>query len=62
MNKYIAKDFERLDNIVFKHYGSLENFKEVLEINTHLEAILKAGDIVFLPIVKAKEIKQNKLW
>ncbi|CUU82909.1 tail protein X [Campylobacter hyointestinalis] len=60
---YIAKDKERLDSIVYKHYGTLENFTEILAFNSHLNSVLKAGDRVFLPEIKAKVTKKEKtLW
>ncbi|MBE3607053.1 tail protein X [Campylobacter sp. RM13119] len=64
MNKiYIAKDGERLDTIVYKHYGTLENFSEILAFNSHLNAVLKAGDRVKMPEIKAKATKKEKtLW
>lgn len=62
MTKYVAKDGDRLDSIVYKHYGSLEYFSQVLSVNFGLSVILKAGDIVILPEFTTKEPKQNKLW
>ncbi|PPB51490.1 tail protein X [Campylobacter hyointestinalis] len=60
---YIANDGERLDTIVYKHYGTLENFAEILAFNSHLNAILKVGDKVFLPEIKTKTAKkENTLW
>lgn len=62
MTKYIAKDSERLDIIVYNHYGSLEYFEQVLSVNFGLGVTLKAGDTVILPEFKPKVTKQNKLW
>ncbi|RXJ80820.1 phage tail protein [Aliarcobacter skirrowii] len=60
---YIAKDNERLDSIVYKHYKTLEVFETVLSFNTHLNPILKAGDKVFLPDIKVeKNPKEQSLW
>ncbi|CUU82500.1 tail protein X [Campylobacter hyointestinalis] len=60
---YIVSDGERLDAIIYKHYGTLENFAEILAFNSHLNSVLKAGDRVFLPEIKVKEIKSEKtLW
>lgn len=60
---YIASDAERLDAIIYKHYGTLENFAEILAFNSYLNSVLKAGDRVFLPEIKVKEIKSEKtLW
>nr|DAX24684.1 MAG TPA: tail protein [Caudoviricetes sp.] len=60
---YKAKDNERLDTIVFKHYGHLRFFEQVLAVNTKLKPILKAGDTVILPEFKeVKSKEQAKLW
>ncbi|MGH1600825.1 tail protein X [Campylobacter majalis] len=60
---YIASDNERLDTIIYKHYGNLENFAEILAFNSHLNAILRAGDKVFLPDIKENVVKKEKtLW
>ncbi|MBE2985466.1 tail protein X [Campylobacter sp. RM9344] len=60
---YIAKDGERLDIIVYKHYGTLKNFTEILAFNSRLNSILKAGDKVFLPEIKENVVKKEKtLW
>ncbi|WP_249290726.1 tail protein X [Campylobacter curvus] len=59
----VAKDNERLDTIVFKHYGHLRFFEQVLAINPKLKPILKAGDTVILPEFKeVKSKEQAKLW
>lgn len=60
--KIVAKDGDRLDNIVYNHYGSLEYFSQVLSVNFGLSVILKAGDIVILPEFTKTALKQNKLW
>ncbi|MBE3022950.1 tail protein X [Campylobacter sp. 7477a] len=64
MNKiYIAKDNERLDTIVYKYYGTLANFTEILAFNSGLNTILKAGEKVFLPEIKTEVVKREKtLW
>ncbi|PSM51375.1 phage tail protein X family protein [Campylobacter blaseri] len=61
---YKAKENERLDSIVYRHYGGLKHFELVLEINAKLGVKLKAGDRVILPEIKEKEeIKELKsLW
>lgn len=61
---YKAKDGERLDQIVYKHYGHLRYFESVLELNPKLEIILKAGDSVVLPEFSEEKIpqKQAALW
>lgn len=63
MRKYIAKDDDRLDTIVYKYYGTLDVFAEVLSVNSHLDAILNAGDIVYLPEITIQaDNKANALW
>lgn len=62
MQKYTAKDGDRLDSIVYEHYGTLDCFSEVLAFNTKLNEILKAGDVVLLPQVKIKEKRLKSLW
>ncbi|MDR2342793.1 MAG: tail protein X [Campylobacteraceae bacterium] len=60
MIRYIASKGERLDTIVYKHYGTLEVFAQVLKLNARLKPILDDKDIVYLPDIKielSKEIK-----
>lgn len=59
---YIAKDSDRLDTIVYNHYGHLRFFEQVLALNPKLATTLKASDKVFLPEIKEKAKEQNKLW
>ncbi|EAI5420182.1 phage tail protein [Campylobacter coli] len=59
---YIAKNNERLDSVVYKHYGTLLYFDQVLKTNPNLEAILKTGDKVILPKIEIKESKEEVLW
>lgn len=60
---YIAKDGDRLDTIVYKHYKTLEVFEIVLSFNSNLNSVLKAGDKVFLPEIKLQEkSKEVSLW
>lgn len=62
---YRAKDGERLDSIVYAHYGTLDLFQSVLACNPNLlnHRILRAGEIVWLPSAdtKAKSL-ENRLW
>ncbi|WP_035143531.1 tail protein X, partial [Campylobacter concisus] len=53
---------DRLDTIVYNHYGHLRFFEQVLALNPKLATTLKAGDKVFLPEIKEKAKEQNKLW
>ena len=59
---YVAKDKERLDNVVFNHYKTLKYFDQVLAANSKLEPILKTGDKIVLPQIQIKENKENALW
>jgi len=59
---YIATDGDRLDTIVYAHYGHLRFFEQVLALNPKLGATLKAGDKVFLPEIKETTKEQAKLW
>lgn len=59
---YIAKNGERLDSIVYKHYKTLEYFEQVLKANSKLEPLLKTGDKVILPDIEVKESKEEALW
>jgi phage tail protein X len=61
---YRSKDGERLDQIVYKHYGHLRYFETVLELNPKLEIVLKAGELVNLPEFDEAKIpqKQVALW
>ncbi|MFV0481360.1 MAG: tail protein X [Campylobacteraceae bacterium] len=62
MTIYTAKDGDRLDKIVYKHYGTPEIFSQVLVYNTKLDAILKAGDKVYLPTITIEAKKEDRLW
>ena len=61
---YIAKDGERLDTIVYKHYGTLALFAKVLSCNPNLtnKPILKAGDRVVLPFLDTTIKTLDELW
>lgn len=62
-----AQKGDRLDQIVFKHYGTLKVYGEVLEANNHLVKKMRLDDkdIVNLPVIEVvinpiKEVKT--LW
>lgn len=63
-----AQDGDRLDQIVYKEYGTLEVLEEVLQANPHLvsKVILEDGDeitIAVIDIVKDSEDRELKtLW
>lgn len=59
----LAKDKDRLDQIVYEIYGSLDNFEQILELNPNLSLILRAGDRIKLPDnLKEQESKEEQLW
>jgi len=64
MTQVIANSGDRLDTIVYRHYGTLDYFEAVLAVNPKLSAILKAGDVVLLPECGANEeaSEEAKLW
>lgn len=68
MNTYVAKEGDRLDNIAFMAYGSIDDaiINAVLEANAHLleRSTLKSGDTVFLPEIQIddKESDKKALW
>lgn len=53
---------QRLDEIVFAHYNSLEYFDEVVRVNENImnHMVLKVGDKVELPKFK-KSLKSTKI-
>ena len=66
MRQIKASDNQRLDEIVFTEYGTLEFMEIVLENNPHLttKLILNIGDVINLPIVTKNKIeeKEEVLW
>lgn len=59
---YIAKNNERLDSVVYKHYKTLLYFEQVLLANPKLYPLLKIGDKVILPNIEIQENKEETLW
>ncbi len=59
-----AKYGERLDQIVFREYKTLDYFEKVLEANPKIanKMFLDEGDIVNLPILKIDKKKLESLW
>jgi len=57
---------QRLDQIIYKEYKSLDKdiVNAVLSVNTKLlkKIELDAGDIVYLPKIEKKESKGKYLW
>jgi phage tail protein X len=62
MTEHRAYEGERLDEIVYGYYGTLEVFEEVLAYNARLPVILQDGDIVKLPEIKIEPVKEAELW
>lgn len=57
---------QRIDQIIYKEYGSLNQdiVNEVLSTNTHLlnNIELKGGEKVYLPKIEIKQPKGKYLW
>ena len=65
MKEVTAKNGERLDEIVFKEYGTLDFFEKVLSENQKLsnKIFLSEADIVYLPQIEiVSSNKQETLW
>jgi len=62
--KVTAKQGDRLDKIVQEKLGTLDNFKEVLELNSSLKnkLYLDENDIVILPVIEKKIKVEDELW
>lgn len=61
VNNYIAQKGERLDSIVNRIFGNLNNFEQILENNPKLQhkLFLEQGDIVNLNLKENKEFLVN---
>jgi len=67
MREYIATQGERLDQIIYREYKSLDKnvVNEVLKANPHLlkKLTLEAFDKVYLPEIEIKPSTEDKaLW
>lgn len=62
--KVIANQGDRLDKIVHEKLGSLDDFKEVLELNSSLKnkLYLDENDVVILPVIEKKTKVEDDLW
>jgi len=61
----VATKGDRLDQLVYKTFGSLEQFENVLLLNSKLvdKVFLEEGDVVILPdINQTEEIVEDELW
>ena len=45
MTLTITQENKRLDEIVFSHYGTLDHFQKVLELNNITKVFLDLGDV-----------------
>lgn len=67
MKHTIATQGDRLDQIIYQHYGTLDVMNEVMMQNTHLmsKPILQSGDKVYLPdidVAAQSETVGVSLW
>ncbi len=64
MKEIKAKDYERLDQIVFREYQTLDYFEKVLEQNPKIanKMFLDENDVVYLPVFKVQIKKLEELW
>lgn len=67
MKTYVGQNGDRLDQIVFREYGTLTIFDKVVAANNHLgsRTVLKDGDIINLPVVEVEKITTKEvksLW
>ena len=62
--KVKAKQGDRLDKIVQEKLGTLDNFKEVLELNSSLKnkLYLDENDVVILPVIEKKIKVEDEIW
>lgn len=62
--RIIIKQRSRLDEIVYAHYGDLNHFIEVMELNNITEVYLEVGESIELPeYEEEEEIYENGgLW
>lgn len=67
MKHTIATQGDRLDQIIYQHYDTLDVMNEVMIANVHLlrKAILDNGDKVYLPdidVTPQSETEGVNLW
>lgn len=63
-NQYTCIDGDRIDLVVNKHYGNIDNLNLVLENNPNLFKMsmnLKGGTVVKLPVIKENELKKQEV-
>jgi len=67
MKHVLAQEGDRLDQIVYKYYGTLDHLNSVMLANAELmkKSVLEDKDIVYLPdytVSKASEDDGVNLW
>lgn len=67
MKTFTAQNGDKLDQIAYNTYGTLEHFTKVVEANPHLvnKPILSDGDVVNLPVIEVEKTKVSEvksLW
>lgn len=66
MKRTVATQGDRLDQIIYTYYGTLDVMNEVMMSNVNLlsKTILDAGDVVYLPDISAPEQPETgvSLW
>lgn len=66
MNSTIATQGDRLDQIIYAYYGTLDVMNKVMMSNVHLmpKPILDTGDKVYLPDISVPEQSESgvSLW
>lgn len=60
----VTQEDQRLDAVVYNHYGSLENFSKILELNDHViyDVFLEVGMEIKLPEFNTETIAVRRLW
>ena len=64
MKIIITKDNDRIDGIVYEHYGSLQHLQFVLDANPGIAKfpVFPAGIEVTLPDIPVKPKEVKRLW
>ncbi len=65
MIRYVTKEGDVLDWIVWKHYGTMSALEQVMKANPNItDEILRAGMIIKLPYIETVQKADNevKLW
>ena len=60
MTLTITQENKRLDEIVFSHYGTLDHFQKVLELNNITKVFLPLVDVIELPDIEDLEEKKDE--